>query len=75
MDAADDALRREIERRFGRTLVACAIGGRFAYPLTLVIERYVDHRQHGERAGGRNARADATMRLLMRHRADDAVWA
>jgi len=47
MMALDDAaFAAEIERRFGPTLGRLRpIGGRFAYPLTLVhAERYVDHR-------------------------------
>jgi len=42
----DSAFAAEIERRFGPTLGRLRpIGGRFAYPLTLVhAERYVDHR-------------------------------
>jgi 2-octaprenyl-6-methoxyphenol hydroxylase len=42
----DDAFAAEIERRFGPSLGRLRpIGGRFAYPLTLVhAERYADHR-------------------------------
>jgi 2-octaprenyl-6-methoxyphenol hydroxylase len=42
----DEAFAAEIERRFGRSLGRLhPVGGRWAYPLTLVhAERYVDHR-------------------------------